>query len=641
MPALADTLAFRIDDGLTQNAFLRTGQVAAHAVVTSGRAPRIVVAFPAGNTGVGLWLEPLREPVHVAIERDLEPVVRDGLRGVSLAIACPASELRVRGAVLGSVRALRRFHRTGEIAQRCSREIAGGVLRLARTTLARRRVALTIEPRHGASVRLDGDRVVLASSGGPLHLAITALADDPPLAPLAQGSLIAPGHDVDEGPLRALAFLSYEDRMLAGSWRFLTYFGRDTLLSLRLLGRVASPSLMEAGLGAVLDRLDPSGAVAHEEAVGEEAASLRFADGLPASDDAPVLDHGMIDDDFLLAPVAADYLLDHADPERARAFLARRTPSGETYARALARNLAFVAGRAAPFAEAPSWRTLVTLPDGKRVGDWRDSVDGLGGGRAPYGVNAALVPGALDAAALLHASPLLGADPIPTARARCLARAWDRAADLFRVVVPHEEARRRLALYGAAIDVDPAPAIAAIQGDVAFPAIALDAHGAPVEVMSSDDGFLLLFGRPSIAALDEAAARVLCPFPLGLGTPVGVLVASPAFAKDSAVYARFTAGHYHGTVIWPFQHALFVAGFDRQLARDDLPPATRARVTSARRAVLDLVTATRAFGTAELWSIRHRGGRWEHVPFGDSASHHTESNAAQLWSAAQLAIDRG
>ena len=642
MPVPADTLAFRIDDGPTQNAFFRRGSIAAHVVVTSGRAPRIVVAFPAGNAGAGLWIEPLREPCTIAIERDPEPLERDdGMRGVSFSLVCPAPELRVRGAVLGSVRALRRFHRTGEIVARASQEVSGGAVLLSRETLAGRRLALSIDPREGASARADGDRIVLASRGGPLRFMIGALADDPPLAPLASHELLSPGVDADPTLLRALAFLSYEDRILAGSWRFLTYFGRDTLLSLRLLAHAAHPSLIEAGLGAVIDRLSACGAVAHEEAVGEEAAEQRLAAGLPADPDAPLLDHGMIDDDFLLAPVAADYLLDRADPERARAFLARRAPSGETYGRALARNLAFVARRAAPFAEAPSARTLVALANGKSAGDWRDSDDGLGGGRAPYGVNAALVPAALDAAARLHASPLLDHDPTHTARARCLARVWDRAADLFRVVVPAEEARRRLALYGASIDVDPGPAIAAVRGDVSFPAVALDARGAPVEVMSSDDGFVLLFGHPSVAALDEAAARVLCPFPLGLSTPAGVVVANPAFARDPATRARFTAAHYHGTVVWPFQHALYAAGLDRQLAREDLPPATRARVASARRAVGDLVAATRAFGTAELWSIANRGGRWEHVPFGASKAHRTESNAAQLWSAAQLAIDAG
>ncbi len=41
------------------------------------------------------------------------------------------------------------------------------------------------------------------------------------------------------------------------------------------------------------------------------------------------------------------------------------------------------------------------------AGEWRDSNDGLAGGRIPYDVNAVLVPAALDSAAALEASGLL------------------------------------------------------------------------------------------------------------------------------------------------------------------------------------------------------------------------------------------
>lgn len=41
------------------------------------------------------------------------------------------------------------------------------------------------------------------------------------------------------------------------------------------------------------------------------------------------------------------------------------------------------------------------------AGEWRDSNDGLAGGRIPYDVNAVLVPAALDSTAALQASGLL------------------------------------------------------------------------------------------------------------------------------------------------------------------------------------------------------------------------------------------
>jgi hypothetical protein len=636
-----ETLAFAIDDGPTHDAFFRRGAVAAHLVLGSGEAPRIVVAFPAGNTGAGVWFEPLRAPAALTQASAIVPVeCGGGLRGVRVTLACEAPELVVRGAVLGSVRALRRFGRTGELPEAFRAGVeAGPPLVFSRTTIdGRRRIVLEIAPEGDTAARADGDRVALRAPGGPLRFTITALADDPPLTPIATRDLLLPGAADDARSRAALAFLAYEEKLCAGSWRFLTYFGRDTLLTLKLLAPVLAPAAMEAGLGSVLDRLSARGDVAHEEAIGEEAAVQHLAAGGRLADlREPVLDHGMIDDDFLLAPVAADYLAG-VEPERARAFLARRTPAGETYAAALAKNLGLVMRRAQPFAETPGTAALIALPEGRATGDWRDSEDGLGGGRVPFCVSGALVPAALAAAAKLLASPLLGSDVAAAMRALRLAEAHERAADLFEVRLPHDEARRRLAAYGASIDVDPAPALAAIEGDVSFPALALDAAGAPIPVMHSDDGFVLLFGRPSPAALEAAARRILRPFPAGLSTPVGVVVANPAFAADEATRARFTAGHYHGTVIWSWQQAMLAAGLDRQLARTDLPPPARTAAADARRALGEMIRATAAWRTAELWSFAHRGGQWDHVPFGAARGHHTESNAAQLWSTVYLAI---
>ena len=48
-------LAYRIEEGRILNAFFRDGPVAAHLLLRSGEDPRLLVAFPAGNSGVGLW----------------------------------------------------------------------------------------------------------------------------------------------------------------------------------------------------------------------------------------------------------------------------------------------------------------------------------------------------------------------------------------------------------------------------------------------------------------------------------------------------------------------------------------------------------------------------------------------------------
>jgi hypothetical protein len=97
-----------------------------------------------------------------------------------------------------------------------------------------------------------------------------------------------------------------------------------------MLRDVLQPQPIEAGLRSVLDRLSASGEVAHEESVGEFAAYQRLAAG--GAGDEPVLDYNMVDEDFLLAPVAASYLLDDAvGRRRASALLASKSSSGETY----------------------------------------------------------------------------------------------------------------------------------------------------------------------------------------------------------------------------------------------------------------------------------------------------------------------
>lgn len=640
-----ETLEFDLREGATHHHFFRRGPIAAHLLSTSGRHARILFAFPAGNVGAGVWLEPHAEGVELAVLGRLTPVEReDGMRGVSAVITSRAPLLCVRGVVLGSVRGLRDFIFTGEApAGFVSTIEPGPPLVLRRTTLdGRHHIELRIAPEAGGTVSVDatGRIVIAAGSEAGIRIAVTALADDEPLTPIHVKDLLADRSGACPRSLAALAFLSYEEKLLAGSWRFLTYFGRDTLLSLMLLLPVLQPGVVEAGLGAVIERLGPDGAVAHEEDVGEWAARGHLARELrPADLREPLYDDSMVDDDFLLAPVVAAYLLDSAPGStRAEAFLQRTTRSGRTYREALAQNLALVLARARPFAERPGPSTLIGLKEGAGVGEWRDSLQGLGFGRVPFNVNAALIPAALEAASRLLASPLLGAD-LPSAREAqgALAR-WRHAGAIFHVEIPLPEARERLAVYAASIGLDPGPALASLEGDLSFPAIALDAAGAPIPVMHSDDSFVLLFTKPDAAFLEQAALRLLRPFPAGLRTPVGVVVANPAFAPCPVQRGHFTSDHYHGTVVWSWQQAMLAAGIRRQLQRDDVPERILATLRSAEALLWEVIDAAAPHRSSELWSWAIEDGCVEHVPFGAARGHHDESNAAQLWSTVYLAV---
>ena len=52
----------------------------------------------------------------------------------------------------------------------------------------------------------------------------------------------------------------------------LYYFGRDSLIALRLLMPVLTPEAIEAALGAVIERTNVTGALCHEETIGEQSS---------------------------------------------------------------------------------------------------------------------------------------------------------------------------------------------------------------------------------------------------------------------------------------------------------------------------------------------------------------------------------
>jgi len=116
-----------------------------------------------------------------------------------------------------------------------------------------------------------------------------------------------------------------------------------------------------------------------------------------------------------------------------------------------------------------------------------------------------------------------------------------------------------------------------------------------------------------------------------------MLVANPAFAPQ-ALQARFNRNAYHGTVVWSWQQALFAAGLARQLQRDDLPSAVRAQLLAAEKILWSAIDATQGMSNFELWSWSFAGGHYHVAPFGAAAADVDESDAAQLWSTAYLAV---
>src|SRR5689334_25419632 len=127
------------------------------------------------------------------------------------------------------------------------------------------------------------------------------------------------------------------------------------------------------------------------------------------------------------------------------------------------------------------------------------------------------------------------------------------------------------------------------------------------------------------------------PFPAGLLTDAGLLVANPAPAGVE-LEREFTRYAYHGTVVWSWQQELLAAGIERQLQRTDLGEAMRAKLTQARADLWAVINNSRALRTSELWSWSYAGGRYRAEPFGRPGADVDESNAAQLWSTVFLGL---
>jgi hypothetical protein len=396
----------------------------------------------------------------------------------------------------------------------------------------------------------------------------------------------------------------------------------------------------------VLERLSGDGEVAHEEGIGEFAVLTHKKENGSLSD-APIFDYRMIDSNYLLAPVMAEYLLDNP----------RGRSRGETYldevsgittrvtnGKALVRNLRMVVTSAEKFATQPRYQNLIALKPGLSVGEWRDSNDGLGGGRYPYDVNAVLVPAALEATArLMHSgwlSPFLtSGDRELLGRAAAYAKAWRQAAPkLFNMSVDNDAAHAAIESYARQAGVPDSNALVALgKNAVTFHAISLDASGKPVPIIHSDEGFELLFATADPAAVDREVDSCMRPFPLGLMTEVGMVVANPVFA-DAALQAKFTNHAYHGTVVWSWQQALFASGLARQLERKDLPQPVRQHLLTAQQTLWRAIRATHSVQSSELWSWQFANGHYQVVPFGLSSTDADESNAAQLWSSVYLAV---
>src|SRR3984957_6966340 len=220
--ASAQRLSFDVTEGLNLNSFLRDGPVAAHLLLRSGSDPRILVAFPAGNSGVGLWFSHGAQPVSWTLLAPPQPLVVKDEKGRSLyGIAAEAgitgaAELGMKQAVLSSVRVLRDYQALGTFPPDVATQPA---IQNSTITWARDRLdgaagyRLSVQVTQGA---LEADRLT-AGNEGRIALKITAVSGEMPLTPLPGKDLLNASAETDPTARNALTFLSYREKFLAGS----------------------------------------------------------------------------------------------------------------------------------------------------------------------------------------------------------------------------------------------------------------------------------------------------------------------------------------------------------------------------------------------------------------------------------------
>jgi hypothetical protein len=176
-------------------------------------------------------------------------------------------------------------------------------------------------------------------------------------------------------------------------------------------------------------------------------------------------------------------------------------------------------------------------------------------------VNAALVPAALRSIAALSAAGFFPEHPDWNETASTYAQIWeDSTLEFFAVTVPVDEARSLVESYTESTGFGFPSHADNITSDVVYHGLALDGNNDQplVKVMNTDDCFRTFLLNTTnqtqlTAFLDQTATNILQPYPVGLSTPVGAIVANPAYGGDPVYAANFSNNAYHGvsTISYP------------------------------------------------------------------------------------------
>ena len=666
--------------------------------------PRLIIAWPAGNSGVCAFFAPQNgingslgiELVNSTAGQALSPVYvpangpseypRVGVNGT---IRFNSSAM-LTVPILGSIRTIRDFTEGPSLlvpmiqsAIQFNSTTDGGVTmsRLWLDNVTVTEFAFIPQTSSGASAVMIGNQTLNFTAGD-----YTFYADFnyPQLTQLNASTVLNPSSQdlitQDSDQVKSLQFLSYTEKLLAGAWRFLTYFGRDSMIASLLLQPVLSDQAIEAVIGAVLERInstDNDGSVCHEETIGDYATYLNEMMNITST--APSYSYIMIDSDYYLPILMDRYFLTPGTNNTSRASALLSTTAGTinpananlTYshlAQLTAEKLMTIAAQYASPGNQTS-ANLAHLKSDQIVGQWRDSTYGIGGGRIPYDVNTALMPAALHSISALAAAGIYPNHTTdwPTLAAS-YAQIWeDTTLSFFEITLPQSEAQSRLQTYVNRSSFPGPDQSSQIDNDVTFHALSLDGYDnlTQVAVMNTDDCFRLFLLNTTnqtqlTSFVNQTANNIRHTFPAGLLTDVGMLIANPAFGEEAIYAANWTTGAYHGTVVWSWPLAMMARGLEIQLSRcnnsnttntslDMIPDfcsdgVVYGNVKGAYNALWDVIEANSAELSTEVWSWGFEGGEFvvqelatEVPPEGTTE---TESDIRQLWSLTFLAVMR-
>ena len=703
-----------LSDPPYENYFYSDCNVDAQAVVTSPQpdsnlsiiGPRFIVAWPAGNSGICTFFQPHNDKngslaislVNSTFGEPLGPVhlsnkTKSGTPSVGVeGVLSFNNSAELTLAILGSVRNIRDFTEGPSLLQPVIQDAvkvrrSGSGVKVSRLWLDNvTTTTFTLTPWRNANNKITVKNGSVSFGSG--FYRFSTHFNYPQLKQLQPKQILNPQSQAlitkDAEQVTSLSFFSYSEKLLAGGWRFLTYFGRDTLISALLLQPVLSTgagSAMEAVIGAALERINRTdGSVCHEETIGDYATFINLQNNITST--AGGFTYPMIDTDYYLPIAMSTYF--QAQPGRVKPLLATKAGADDATNKNLTwGQLAYIGAQkimnlTAAFEKEQSVANLLHLKPDQPVGQWRDSNYGIANGRIPFDVNCALAPAALYAIAQL--ANITGVFPNNsvtknwTAEAQARAQVWEsKTLSFFQHNTTVSQAQTNLKTYVSKNTFYKGPTQAqslsnySSNGTIIDYGISINSTATPdvIPISHTDTGFrhFLLNATDDeqlTTFINASANAILRPFPAGLTTPLGVVVANPALANDNVLTANFTNSAYHGTVVWSWQLSLMAKGFERQLERCNASSApafcaddgVHGALKAAYNRLWDVIDDNQSLLQSEVWSWTYKNssgnataGAFEYAPLGvlpppPGVPGGTESDIRQLWSLTFLAVTR-